>query len=358
MGVQEGNANSSPELTVTDVLRLALEKFPTNPIGAKAAIRRIAHSNPRGFALAALNLLLTERQALVQRRLVGILLETGGLLEAVADRNRLNLDEAVELVRSALLIEPLLDAKLLQCLLERVTQADGEAATALVREVLAVYDAAGLGGRLIPQLIQLLRTSDKVVRSKVARLFRRGTGQVAWAIQDPDPRVRANGVEALGGLDSRAVRDTLWRLARDPHQRVVANALVALMRLGAPGAAAELQRMARRPEAAFRASAAWAMGESGNPEFLPLLDEMTQDPDESVRRNALKSAARLPRPQPPRQDLPEEHPLRRAPGVPAAHQQTPPAQPPTPLARAPESPVPPQDSYEVIRGLSLNDEPR
>jgi HEAT repeat protein len=136
------------------------------------------------------------------------------------------------------------------------------------------------------------------VRSKVAILFGRGQCRADWAATDGDPRVRANAIEALWGVDRPANRKLLWKSVYDPHNRVAGNAILGLLRLNDLGVVANLRRMATHPSSAHRATAAWVIGRSGNPELLPILRGMRDDPEENVRRNVERSLALLEPPQP------------------------------------------------------------
>jgi hypothetical protein len=211
------------------------------------------------------------------------------------DRTRFSVAEAAALLLAALRMDPFVDAKLLRGMLAWLAEGEHHNDGIVIQRALAVFDAAGLGNRLLPMLIQLLRKSDVKVRSKVALILGRGNRQVAWAMEDPDPRVRANAVESLWEAERGLALRAFWKAIHDSDNRVAGNAILGLLRLGDPGAHAPLEQMSKHRSPQFRATAAWVMGQSGDASFHPTLEQMMADPDEGVRGNAYLSLALLPR---------------------------------------------------------------
>jgi hypothetical protein len=76
------------------------------------------------------------------------------------------------------------------------------------------------------------------------------------ALGHPDPRVRANAVEALGRIDPDA-GDRLGRYVGDPDNRARANAVLALVRRGRPEGEGALRDMLRDAGALHRVSGVW-----------------------------------------------------------------------------------------------------
>lgn len=323
-------------------LERALARFDVNPGAASREIVSMLASDPGRVILSSIAVLQGGQRSAGNRFLVKALVETGLLLNALCDRSLLSLEQAAGLIPVLSRVDPLVDVHLLHSLLEQIQHDEAGEKTAMVCGVLAVYDAAGLGGRLLPMLVQLLRKRDSQLRSKVALMVGRGSAQVGWAVTDADPRVRANAIESLWGVKTNPARALLWKATADPHQRVVGNALLGLHKIGDRGAEEPLRRMARHESPCFRATAAWVMGQSGDRRYLELLEQMASDPDEHVRRNALRSAELLKAaatdPEPPKPETaPSEAPQAAAP---------PPVQ-----RREPEPP--PSGSYREIHGLTL-----
>jgi hypothetical protein len=149
---------------------------------------------------------------------------------------------------------------------------------------------------LLPLLLQLSRHPSSRVRSKVSLLIGRINRNSKWVekqMLEPDPRVRANAVEALWGVDSEEARELLWKCATDCNNRVAGNALAGLYCLGETESIRLALDMAAHPSADFRATAAWAMGKSEDPRFMPALSSLAVDSASRARANARRSMARI-----------------------------------------------------------------
>lgn len=237
-------------------------------------------------------------QAPVRQFLAGLLAGYGNLPRVLADPSSMSLREAAELARWIGQIEPTLDARLARWLLRgQGSRPDPEAAdpTRILR-ILDILGSLPASQRTIPALVQLLRHEHPRVRSKAALLAGRSLKSGQWAQQwltEADPRLRANVVEALWGVEGPGVVEAFKIALRDPNNRVVGNALVGLYMMGDPTAAELLVEMARHRSPAFRATAAWAMGFLADPQFLPMLSHMLKDPEPLVRRNVLRALARI-----------------------------------------------------------------
>src|SRR5687768_8808131 len=112
-------------------------------------------------------------------------------------------------------------------------------------------------------------------------------------LTDPDPRVRANAVEALWQSRQRGAEHVLRKATRDSHPRVVVNGWVGLYYIGDPGAAEGLLQLASDGSPAHRAAAVWGLGQLGDAVFQPKLQALVRDPDAAVRRNALKALVKI-----------------------------------------------------------------
>jgi len=110
---------------------------------------------------------------------------------------------------------------------------------------------------------------------------------------ESDPRVRANAIESLWGVDSPEARTLLNFAANDANNRVVGNALLGLYHLGESSVLADVVRLAGHESALFRSSAAWVMGEAGDPRFTEALRPMISDPDAKVRKRAFAALAQI-----------------------------------------------------------------
>ena len=148
----------------------------------------------------------------------------------------------------------------------------------------------------IAKLVQLFRSSDPRIRSKVARLvgkYSQYQAFVARRLQENDPRVRANAIESLWGVDTPVARRSLEAAVSDSNHRARINAIYGLYLLGNPSAVRLLIRQAKHVSPSFRVAAAWAMGQTADPRFSGIVKELMSDADESVRRVANLSASRI-----------------------------------------------------------------
>ena len=153
------------------------------------------------------------------------------------------------------------------------------------------------GTRILPWLMRLLHHSNPYLRSKavllVGRASRNIKPEVRKGLTESDVRVRANAVEALGGLDTQEVRELLRSALRDGNNRVVGNAMLSLYRLGDRTVVPDLVEMAGHASAAFRATAAWVIGETADPSFMEVLTRMLNDPSVATRKRVFTALGRL-----------------------------------------------------------------
>lgn len=164
--------------------------------------------------------------------------------------------------------------------------------------LLGLLEAFATGLNLLALNSGTAESLDTRVRARLALILGKAARTydafVALAA-DPDPRVRANCLEALWGCSSATARDLFERGTRDPHHRVVANALIGQYLQGNPASVAGLVDLIRRPDTASKAAAAWAMGRTGDSRFTPLLQAIRRLPgqDPVVVRNCLGAIRRV-----------------------------------------------------------------
>jgi hypothetical protein len=150
--------------------------------------------------------------------------------------------------------------------------------------------------RMMSSMLRLLRHPNPYLRSKAVKVVGRGSKSPKWVRQrlnEADPRIRANAIEALWSVDTDEARILLQFAASDGNNRVAVNALLGLYYLGECPALTELVKMAANDSPLFRSSAAWAMGETGDPRFTDALRRMINDSDQTVRKRAFAALARI-----------------------------------------------------------------
>ncbi|HXJ42217.1 MAG TPA: HEAT repeat domain-containing protein [Bryobacteraceae bacterium] len=225
-----------------------------------------------------------------------LMAEDSGCCRFLCDILLLDQPAAKRLAQSLFTVASDLDIRLAQ---SAVGWAEEGTRQPMVRRCLLLLETLPPSSRVNTALVQLLRSNDGAVRSKVFQLLIRSSFNEknirAW-LRDPDPRIRANVIECLAR--TRPVpawaREVVPAFLNDPSSRTTANAAVLLFQTGSEADAInKLSQMARDEDPGARASAAWAMGEVGDSGFRGVLNELRADTDTCVRRHALKSLGRI-----------------------------------------------------------------
>jgi hypothetical protein len=216
------------------------------------------------------------------------------LLRALCD-SALSREEAVSLGRAAKRVDPLADVLLARNLADSAMESGAVqiADPARLMDILCeIADAT----RIMPSLMRMMRHPNPHLRSKAVKLIGRGSLSAKWVmgrLSESDPRVRANAVESLWGVDTPEARTLLSFAANDGDNRVAGNALLGLYYLGDTAALTDVMKLAAVESALSRSSAAWVMGEAGDPRFTESLRRMISDPDAVVRKRVFAALARI-----------------------------------------------------------------
>jgi hypothetical protein len=282
------------------LIRACLESFLSSEAHQQGKrLRQLAEASPQVFAMVACGLMRDVKDTQNYRYLLALLNSRGQLIQVLQMLSAKDPGAAGAATNLAMRLIPGFDRLLVRGQEPRV-QPDGAKpvdAGEFLQGVLQTVDASL---QLLSAVEAELRVRDPRVRSRMSLL----AGRVArlWEQfgdlqDDTDPRVRANAVESLWGIDSAMARAAFDRAMGDPNHRVRANALVGLYLLGDPQSLTGLLEMGRNPDALVRAAAAWAMGRTGDARFEPPLQELRRSPDRNpmVIRNALLSISRLQR---------------------------------------------------------------
>jgi hypothetical protein len=150
---------------------------------------------------------------------------------------------------------------------------------------------------VVPWLQRMTHHRDPRVQSKASLIFcglYANPLLVKRQLGSPDPRVRANAIEALWHVNKLTCRAILEKAIGDPHHRVAVNAALGLYYLNRVAATDQMIAFAANPNPRFRAATAWAMGQTGDPAFQCYLKALAADPAETVRA-AARHALSLPR---------------------------------------------------------------
>ena len=215
------------------------------------------------------------------------------LLPTLCDEG-LNLTEAAGLARTALQLDPMMDVALAKRLADSTALGEPLPNAGRLMDILGEIST---GNRITSSLMRLWRSSDPQMRSKAVLLIGRSNRSIQWAQSRPaaetDPRIRANSVEALWGVDSTEAKAVLRAAAADSNNRVAGNALFALYAMGDTSAISDMLKMATSESPQFRSSAAWAMGETGDPRFSGALGHLMSESTAFVRKRAFTELSRL-----------------------------------------------------------------
>lgn len=255
-------------------LESLVEAFPSRPLRTREEIDALLARDREAFADAAIPLVGRGQAALGYRYLLARLLETGLLVETICNPNKLKPPEAVTLLRTAAATDAQFDIKLTRWLLDIKNREWLSRLGRGVEVLLDILGEASPGNRLLPLVVQFLRTRGERVSSKAAMMVAQRSQRVELALADSDPRVRANGIQALWGIDTQKARRILLSSLEDPNNRVVGNAILGLLRVGDRSVIPNLVALAKHPDPLFRATAAWVMGQSADPRFVDTLREL------------------------------------------------------------------------------------
>jgi hypothetical protein len=168
--------------------------------------------------------------------------------------------------------------------------------TEFILRILNVLDEISPGPRLLMIIGHLTTYAEQRVASKAALLVGRRLQSHEWVerhLSSPDPRIRANVVEALWGANSALAARTLRKCLQDENNRVQGNAIIGLHMLGDQDVNWRIRQLTKDMRPAYRQTAAWVIGRVKDPEFTPLLEGLLVDLDERVRQSAENALERL-----------------------------------------------------------------
>lgn len=274
-------------------MEMLVESFDSDIVAGRSRLQELLELDPQSFQQGLARVMKSPLSSSrgVQYSVV-LLVADELILPALCDPS-LSLEEAIALARIALQVDPAIDVTLAKKL------ADGAARGEPIRNAGRLMDVLGAissGNRITSSLMRLWRSPDPQMRSKAVLLIGRRSGGVHFAqsrLAETDPRLRANALESLWGVDTAEAKGVLRAAAGDGNNRVAGNALFALYAMGDTSAIADLMKMAASDAPLFRSSAAWAMGETGDPRFSETLGRMMGESNSFVRKRAFTDLSRL-----------------------------------------------------------------
>jgi hypothetical protein len=273
-------------------LESLVESFDRDAAG-KSRIKELLNHDPLAFLQAAVRVIKSAPSSLRGVQFMVSLLAANNLLLLTLCDPALDLAQAASLARMALQLDPMMDVALAKKVADATALGEPLPNAGRLMDVLGEIST---GNRITSSLMRLWRSSDPQMRSKAVLLIGRSNRSVQWAqsrLAETDPRIRANAVEALWGLDTAEAKAVLRAAAADSNNRVAGNALFALYAMGDDSAIPEMLKMAASDCPQFRCSAAWAMGETGDPQFSETLARLMSESSAFVRKRAFVELSRL-----------------------------------------------------------------
>jgi hypothetical protein len=262
---------------------------------SRQLIRDALEDNPGKFMREAVTLLKTGLQRTGTQHVLSLLVAADRVFDVLCDP-ALEDAEALEVARSAQRVDGAIDVTIARSLAQTMVTSEGPVGLSQAGRLMEILDGISDGIRILPSLVRLLRHTDERVRSKAVLLIGRGKRSTQWVrerLDESDPRVRANAVEALWGVDTVENRQLLRRMLEDRNNRVAGNAMLGLYRLGECSSIAAILKAAAHDAPVFRCTAAWVMGETGDPRFAGYLAGMMREPNPAVRKRAFAALARV-----------------------------------------------------------------
>lgn len=257
-------------------------------------IRDLAEQDWQLFYSAAIEILKQQHDSHCGLYLIKLLIGRNLLIDALCDP-ALSQEQALAIARVASRIDSTTDINLAKFLADREASNEAVRPAELMRLMEIMVEISNFV-RILPALKRMSRHPDAHVRSKAVLMIGRGNPASSWLqnrFAESDPRIRANTVEALWGVDTADARGLLLAAARDDNNRVAGNALLALYRLGEASAEPDLRKMAESESAPFRATSAWAMGEIADPRFASVLARLVGDSNQMVRKRAFAALGKI-----------------------------------------------------------------
>jgi hypothetical protein len=284
---------SSDREQVRDILRRASAEFERNGL-SRCAIRQCEQEFPDAFLQEGLRVLLEADESAGYRFLAALLVQSPAVFQELTDRWQFTKDQAVNIARRLQRVDQNFDTKLTGLLPDRD---DADRPFALegdqAKRALEILDEISPGRRIVPIMRHLTRHKDPKISSKAALLIGKRLQNPGWArrviTESTDPRLRANAIETMWGLNTAEVIDLFHDCLADWDNRVVGNAIIGLHRAGDAETRKLVAGIAADPNPKLRMTAAWAMGQIGDAGLVPVLTPLAKDGHPEVRRAALRS---------------------------------------------------------------------
>jgi hypothetical protein len=284
---------AGPDQEVRTELEDLIRDFDRNPPANAKRIRELLEMHRRSFYRAAIDLLRDPGDSRGIQYLINALVTVNLFPRVLADEG-LSYRQALAVARTATQVNPMVDVALARHLSEMVTT--GDAPPGYLQRLMGILSEISNGTRIVPSLMTLARQSNPHLQSKAVLMIGKANHSIKWLqtrLTMPDPRIRANAVESLWGVDTDEVRELLRKTARDGNNRVAGNALLGLYRLGDSSVILAMLGMAEHASKQFRATAAWVMGQTGDPRFTKALGRLLAQHHAAIRARAFAALGQI-----------------------------------------------------------------
>lgn len=276
-------------------LETLVRNFDRDVPAHRKLIADFLESDPESFRRGCVQVLKSATDSRGVEYVVSLLVSRD-LLFAMLCEPTLTDEQALAVARMAARVDPLVDVVLARRLADAVIADPGASGLGVAGRLLEILGKISDGGRILPSLMRLLRNANPYLRSKAVLMIGHGSRSVKWVkgrLAESDPRVRANAVEALWGIQTEEARELMALASHDGNNRVAGNALLGLYWLGDVSAISDLAALASHFSPVFRSTAAWAMGETEDPRFTEILGRLLAEPNPAVRKRAFAAMGRI-----------------------------------------------------------------
>lgn len=265
-----------------------LARYDDDPAICSKMLRTYALTEPQNFLAYAEECILSQSPTRAVKFVAGLAISSG-LMDRLIAAYSTSREQTITLARRLMTCDSRFDLTFLEFLQKPRPAHPGE--ENFFHAGLDILDAISESDKLVPGVLKILKHPNPKVRSKAALFVGSRTQNLAWAAnrtEDYDPRVRANIIESLYGINSDFVEKIFRDNVNDEHNRVAGNAVLGLYLLGDASSVPLIYDMAKHPEARFRNTSAWLMGRTGDPRFAHAFSELMNDPEPLVRAQAFK----------------------------------------------------------------------
>ena len=217
----------------------------------------------------------------------------GMLLQALCNPE-LSREEALSLGRAARRVDPMIDVALARSLADSAV--DSAIRVADPARLMDILCEIADPGRIMPSLMRMMRHPNPYLRSKAVKMIGRGSKSTKWVmgrLSESDPRVRANAIESLWGVDTPEARTLLKFAASDANNRVAGERSARALPFGRSiCAVGRGQPRGPRIHSVSRLGSV-GYGETGDPRFTEALRRLISEPDTTVRKRAFAALAQI-----------------------------------------------------------------